>query len=608
MTAVLNHPPSTAAPDAPLVYEMLTEDEACLYAIMMDESGLDQMEFLVTDERNPDGCWRAWPFQWPHWRTRALKQIDQCGRSIGKSESIIARCIAFPFIHPKGEMVLTAPQGIHLDAITERIESTFDSVRILDEMTLGGRSGVKHRPFVISFINGAHIQGRIPQLNGAGIKGTHPIWLELDEAQDYPEAGWKEIIETVQRGVDGAEWRAHGVPRGIPDKFQEYILSGDWVVNQYTAVHRPNWSLEEREAKIKEYGSSADDPDFKRNVYGDMGDSQNRIFVLSRFMECADSVEVDDYNRNEYFLRKISAEQIESRVKNLGPLSEGTTEEHAAVVMDLLDFPMRHKSQYETFWVGMDVGLVNDPSEILVFAEYQPTTKELKLDAQEGRAVPLNGASRLKLVSRIQLNRVPNPLQVEVVLRVVDFYRPKAFSLDKTGIGLNLLQELQTRALKSRFAVVEDGASIEDPKVVDARKTLTVIKGYGYSEKVVVDIDAALEEALPPGLTIQEIADKAGIKAIVKEHATDKLRELVDDGRLFLPWDKEVINQWNGQTVTNRSGGTDAYGKPMRAYSKGVFHSLDAGRMMAIGYFQAPVEALLLAPAQIKKPGAALFG
>jgi len=52
-----------------------------------------------------------------------------------------------------------------------------------------------------------------------GVKGLHPLWLELDEGQDYPDKGWIEIIETLKAGSEGAMWRAHGVTRGIRDYF-----------------------------------------------------------------------------------------------------------------------------------------------------------------------------------------------------------------------------------------------------------------------------------------------------------------------------------------------------------------------------------------------------
>jgi hypothetical protein len=62
---------------------------------------------------------------------------------------------------------------------------------------------------------------RLPNKDGKGVKGQHVIQIELDEAQDYPLAGWIEIVETLNRGLPGAMWRCHGVPKGTRDKFFE---------------------------------------------------------------------------------------------------------------------------------------------------------------------------------------------------------------------------------------------------------------------------------------------------------------------------------------------------------------------------------------------------
>lgn len=595
------------------VYEALTDEEAYLYCILTDASGLDQAEFLWTDERNPDGCWRAWPFQWPWWRDRSMKQIDQCARAIGKSESIMARACAFPFVHPGQEMVITAPEGIHLDAITDRIESALNAVRLLDEMTAGGRGGIKHRPFHVNFANGARIMGRIPQKSGVGVKGTHPVWLEMDEAQDYPDKGWVEILETINRAIEGAQWRVHGVTRGIRDRFYEYTQDGpdnDFKVHRFTAVHRPNWSFEERAAKVKEYGGSDNDPDFRRNVYGLHGDATNPIFVLHRFMRCVDSVPASEYNTDEYFYVSAKAEQVEDRVGRGPRLEQATTDEHAAALLSMLDFPARHKAAYQNFWAGMDVGLTSDPSEIMVFAEYKVGAKEARENRAAELGIPMDGATRLKLITRVHLERIPDPLQVEAIMWLVEFYRPRAFSLDKTGIGVNLLQDLQRRALKSRLMVVdtEDQTDEERHKMNEARNTLTVIKGYGFAEKVVVEIDEQLADKLPATSTPQEIGEKAGIKRNVKEYATDKLRELVDAQRILLPWDAEIIQQWNGQSWSYAQSSVDAYGRRRQTFSEGVFHCLDAGRMAALGYFQAPIEALLATPPKKKRPVLAQFG
>lgn len=332
------------------VLEDLTEEELYLYALLQDEAGLDQAEFSWTDMDNDDMCWRAWAFQWSWWRNPHHKQIDQCARSVGKSLSIKARAFAFPFIHSGGEMVITAPEGVHLDAITDVVETSYANTRLGREMLLKGRTGVKHRPFHMNFQNGARIMGRIPQRDGKGVKGIHPIWLEMDEAQDYPDKGWVELLETLKRGFEGARWRAHGVTRGVRDYFYKFTQNDSgWSINRKTAMHRPTWTDEERQDKIQEYGSR-DHPDYRRNVLGLHGDATNPLFVLHRLMACCDDNLEEPYNNHEYTKLRITNELVLEMDDDILPL---------------LDFPASHLN-YTTTWIGMDVGYcLSDDHEIL---------------------------------------------------------------------------------------------------------------------------------------------------------------------------------------------------------------------------------------------------
>lgn len=534
------------------VYEDLTEEECYLWAILSDHSGIDQAEMCWVDESSTDGCWRAWSFQVPWWRNDDRQQIEQSGRSLGKSMSIMARACAFPFVHPGQEMVVTAPELVHLEPIVSKIEAQMYAVRLYRDLLVTGRSGVTHRPFQMNFLNQARIIGRIPQKDGRGVKGClgygelvwtdqglvpveqvqkgdmvlthqgrfrpvlavihdvndcyevrgqqsfpmtvscdhrflgidnddgqfsdpmfvdvevlddidfhwaspttfpslpvpgpafdgdfwwatgrylsddsstptvawhqwikehfgesndrrfptfvlgmneewrfallfgyldrcwndeyerweaesasksfavgvqmlaqslglsvdceesedswliqltrrgahvhsddhvygkvksvravgkksivnlvvdddhsyvsgaiishnlHPVWLEMDESQDYPHDGWVELAETVNRTIEGATWRAHGVTRGVRDDFYKYTRDSPdnpWTVHRYPAMYRPTWSDQEREDKIAQYGGR-DDPDYRRNILGLPGDATQALFVLSRLMKC----------------------------------------------------------------------------------------------------------------------------------------------------------------------------------------------------------------------------------------------------------------------------------------------------------------------------------
>lgn len=673
------------------VVEDLSEDEAYLYTLLMtDYSGIDQAEFLWHDPDSDGGVWRAWFYQWKWFHNIEPLQIDQCARSVGKSLSIKLRGFVFPLLWPGQEMVITAPELVHLEPITRLIENQIYDCRLSREMLPRSRSAITHRPFQIDFTNGSHIIGRIPQRDGKGVKGCsvegtpiltksgmklvedlnvgdevlthlnrwrpviqiqedvndcyevtgqgslpltvscdhrfygaenlatskqkrdlaplyfhdvelleerqvywatptkfpplpippleyagtardvvtegeafwwlvgryladgflsmdrsndkgrrvhwvvhpdqeqaiwdrtervglkprsnvrshssandlqvcsaplyrwllehfgqhadgkkipmwalgmdksdrsalldgylvgdghvsesknrielgtasrmlalglqflaqsvgysvncsvvqpkvaaimavtlkkqpllsyrlqlstsghavqigdhhvakvktvvpvgkkkvfnpiieedhsyvsgsivshniHPIWLELDEGQDYPDPGWIELVETLKRGHEGAVWRVHGVTRGIRDYFYKFTQpDSGWKVHRMVAMHRPNWTDQERQEKIDMYGSK-DAPDYRRNVLGLHGDSTNPLFVLHRLMKCVDIDETSDFNTAYQYIR-INAEYL---VDVGGDIR---------MVLDLP--PPENKTKY---WIGMDVGYCLTP-------------------------------------------------------------------------------------------------------------------------------------------------------------------------------------------------------------------------------------------------------
>ena len=528
------------------VLEELSEEECYLWAILSDPSGLDQAEFSWFNAEDEDtGCFRAWPFQWNWWRDMSEQQIDQCGRSVGKSLSIKVRAFAFPFIHPGQEMVITAPEGNHLDAVTDNVETAFTNTRLGREMLSPGRSGIKHRPFHMNFANGSRIMGRIPQRDGKGVKGIHPIWLELDEAQDYPKAGWIEIFETLKQGHKGAVWRAHGVTRGVRDYFHDFTKADSgWRVHRYTAMHRPTWSDAQRQSQIAKYGS-ADHPDYRRNVLGLHGDATNPLFVLYRLMACVDEELSSEYNTEIYTKIKVNNEQVL---------------EYNDDILPLIDFPQSHL-KYKHIWMGMDVGYMNDPSEILVFAE--------ETHKKNGVEQP----STLKMLSRIAMQRINHENQVRAIMWLISFYKPHVFAMDKTGLGLPLFQDIQHRAKNDK----------------NIKHLLDVIKGYNFSEKLLVDIDETIETNRWDN---GDIVKEAGVYRNVLEYSTDVLRDLVDAKRLIMPMDKELIGEFQGQTYSFDKATMDLYGRS-RNFSKGTFHTLDAARMMACGWKQHKIDAFV---------------
>lgn len=447
-----------------------------------------------------------------------------CHNSIGKSKSIQLRAFAFPFIHPGDEMVVTAPEAIHLQAVTDNIEILYTRNKIAREL-LSGR--IKHRPFHVNFANGARMMGRIPHRDGSGVKGVHPIWLEHDEAQDYGEAGWKEITPTVKEHPD-ARWRSHGVTRGVGDSFDQKITGKDstWNIMRLPAMYRPTWTDEQRKQAMEEYGGY-DSPDYRRNILGLPGDGNSPMFVLHRIMQCVDPDEESHYNMNEYYEVMID----EAMVREVESIE------------DLLEIPSTHLD-YKRIWIGMDLGWTQAPSAIVVFAEVKSSGKDDK--------------SVMKLLSKIVLRRVTPDDQVKVIMHLMDAYRPLAFALDSTGAGFVLTDELKRRVREDR--------SLEF--------MLDRIKSCQFSEKVIVGFDDSIEidETKPDGYL------DAAIRRPWIEASTDSVRLLIDGKRMILPRDNQIIGELQS-TPKKLPSSVDAYGRSSRKQGQ---HILDAMRMACL--------------------------
>lgn len=407
---------------------------------------------------------------------------------------------------------------------------------------VGSRSG-----YVKS--DGDYCLSRVKSVKPAGRERVYDLTVEDDHSfvaegvivhnSDYPSQGWMEIIETLKMGSENPVWRAHGVTRGVRDYFYKFTQpDSGWKVHRIVAMARPTWSDEERQAKIELYGSR-DHPDYRRNVLGDHGDSENVLFVLSRLMATVDQNEDSDYNSKLYTSIKITPEKIAE----------------VGGVLNLLDIPRTHM-EYEKFWIGMDVGYINDPSEIVVFGEETVGKKRT-----------------LRLLTRFSLERVAHQDQVETILWVLETYKPQCFAADKTGLGLPLYQAILHETQKHPVL----------------KRQTDKIKGFGFSEKILAEIDTSIEVDPHMGDLVKE----AGIHRNVLEWSTDILRGMVDKGTVVLPYDLSVIQQFQGQTYHYSKASQDMYGR-RRIFSQGTFHVLDACRMAVLGWQQADLAPMLV--------------
>jgi hypothetical protein len=535
------------------------EAEKYLLAILDSPDGLDLAEFAWSDPESPDFCYRAWDFQWAWYTNNDKYQVDQGGRALGKTVGIRMRAFAFPFYFEGQRMLLTAPELNHLRPLTDEVEKSLVGTRMMREMLPPGvNHGVARQPhWQARFKNGAMLISRLPNKDGKGVKGQHVINIELDEAQDYPLAGWIEVVETLNAGLPGAMWRCHGVPKGGRDRFYEKTQpNSGWTVHRPMAMNRPTWSPEERQAKLVEYGGSRQAIDYKRNIYGEHGDAANSVFVLARLMACVDTDEASTYNTDVYFPFKMEYEHFPSGASD---------DERLQLIHSWIDLPGTHRTGYSqksgrtevgapkgysAYFGGMDVGVTNHPSEILIF----------------GQRV---GTDTLELLSRIQMHRINTDDQKHVITRMFAFYGDKlTFGIDKTGVGFPVWDQLTRMPYGSR------------------------VHGFGFSENRVIGYE---DRTLEPGETKADIA----IKRNMVEASTDWLRnDYVDGRRMLLPYDREVLTEFQGQTYTVVKDSGNPYGTK-RLFGGGSFHTLDAAKVAIATKHIPPLEAMLDdAPAQ----------
>ena len=531
---------------------MLDDEELHLAAILDDPSGIELAEFSWVDEERPDRCFRVWDYQWTWYHNASTFQIDQAGRSLGKSVGITMRAFAFPFNFPGQEMLITAPELNHLRPITDKVENLFLTTRLGQEMLPKRKgNGINHQPqFQATFVNGARIFSRLPNRDGKGVKGMHPLVLEADEMQDYPQPGWVELIETMKAGSKGAQWRCHGVSRGVRDTYYRMTVNENpdlpFYVHRYMAPHRPTWSDAERKSKIAIYGGTEDNVDYRRNIFGEHGDAHNPLFVLARLMACVrinESAWATEYNDLIYAKIKIN-DELHRKTK--------------LPIESFVDLPASHlEDQYVSFWAGADIGYTNDPTEILIWGVVK----------RRGQA------DLMRQLARIQLQRISAQNQADVIRQIFRFYglRLKRFGLDKTGNGLPLWQMLR-----------------DDPTVGHR------IAGYGFSEKKAVEFD----DREPVG---KERREDLVIEKNVIDFATDELRRIVDTGTLELPYDTEQLTEFQGQSITVVKD-MGSSGDVRKRYSGGSCHTLDAARMLVAAKSLEAIELELARPARVQGP------
>jgi hypothetical protein len=544
------------------------EDDYLLLALLCDP--IYCAELLGEDPSNHDygGAYVVRDYQYPLFRLAeiALYAGATCARTVGKTESVKWRAVSHAFKRIAENLLVTAPELIHLLPLTDAIEDIYRRIRLLrDFLDLrGGKTGFTHRPFGIDLTDGTKIVGRIPRLTGTGVKGQHQPDLIVDEGQDYPEKGWTEVHETVlkdhvdQDGNPDFTYHFYGVHSGATDSgFHKRSKGGEFKIVQITAMQRPGWSRSEKAAARAAYGGSQS-PDYKRNILGEQGGGASQIFVTSRLVACLDQDRESKYNTVEVVPTMLRDPDNEK--KQLIRAEE--FDELDMLIGDILDLP----SGYSNVWGGLDFGLTAAPTVITLFHEEK-----------------VKGTLRLKLIRRIHFERMRTKTIREALYAIAWHFGGalRGFGMDVTGLGFPIWQEM------------EDDESCP-PHLLD------VSRGYFFNAKVPVGVDKRYITEDGQGrlrdqygaAVVEETDPLTGVTRYVThmpmvEASTRYLRAMVDSGLLMLPFDPEITSDMQGETAQRIRRISGLKNKP------NAFHILDAMRGMAMVYNAGEIEAEL---------------
>lgn len=520
--------------DKKLGFGRMDFDDTDLFLIAMLKDPVLCPEFCWSNPNNVEygGCYRVRDYQVKFNRIDDHYAGFSCARSVGKTEREIIWSFTHFFKRSKENLLITAPELLHLQPLTKQIEDRIEACRLQRECLNRGKTGSTgfgHNPFSVEYADGTNIIGRIPNRDGRGVKGQHQRDLIIEEAQDYPDAGWTEVHETVLKEKDFS-YHFYGVHRGTRGGgFAKRVSGGMFKIHTLTAIQRPSWGPEEKKAAIDTYGG-VNSPDYRRNILGEPGAASSPIFVVARLMACIDQEVESEYNTKQYVAQHFRWEDVNQT---------------GAGIDHILDLPYALKSN--KIVVGMDLGLTNSPTVCSIFAEIDHRGKGDK-----------SSRKRLALIRRITLERFKSK-EIRNLAYLVWQWRPDllGIGMDTTGLGFPIFQEIE-----------------EDESYPDEFKA--AIRGWKFNEKI--EIPDEKEPVRDPAAYWLPTPEQSTSSVTVIEATTNYLREWVDSNYLLLPMDPEVAEDLlaeNIQRVQDVSRLTGSK-KPNR------FHILDSFRMATL--------------------------
>ena len=463
---------------------------------------LDPVRWGEAYLRNRDNSRRQyWGHQAEDLRCNSSNIIHLDGRDTGKSIALATDVLHYAFITPGGSGLVGAPHQGHLDTIIDEVEFQLFSNPDLEASIARNKRGdlkIKRNPyFRVDFTNGTVLHFRPAGPNGAAFRSLHVDRLWIDEGAWLPEEAWNALRQCLNAG---GRFRVYSTPNGIRDTtYYRLTQSRKWKVFRWPSWLNPTWTPD-REAELLEFYGGKDTAGWQHEVAGEHGQPSFGAFNMTAFHACKKAVP-------EFRLVTITPEELEGCDRD-------------EQVRQRFDILLNLSPRQGVFWLGIDTGYTNDPSELVVFHEDEGVARE---------------------ILRVHGERVPYPWLSELIFTLDLFFEFKGVGIDNGGNGLAVAQEL---------------ASLEKFK---ARGLGDRLKGFDFG-----------------GLTVVGYGeDGKAVKKQTKEYMTSLINGSMQRRDIaFATADRQLEEQFATQTYTMANGRV--------TYSKGRDHIIDAVRCMAL--------------------------
>ncbi|MHB9131158.1 MAG: terminase large subunit domain-containing protein [Armatimonadota bacterium] len=359
--------------------------------------------------RNRDGAPRSyWSHQIDDLLCTARNVIHLDGRDVGKSVNLTTDALHFGFTSTGKQGLIAAPHQGHLDALIEEIEFQLDANPALMEsvgINSYGKPKIIRKPyFRIEFKNGSILYFRPAGVYGDAFRSLHVERVWVDEGAWLTEAAWKALRQCLKAN---GTLRIYSTPNGLrTTTYYRLTHSEQFRVFRWPSSLNPLWT-DDRARELAEFYGGRDSAGWQHEVVGEHGKPAYGAFDQEQFLACREDI-------LEYRKVIITGDDLHSCT------SDADTCERLEVLLAAIP-------QSGVFWLGGDLGYTNDPTELVLFREFEEAERPV-----------------LQMVLRLHLERVAYP-QISMLLALLDrYFSPTGIGVDNGGNGGAVVQELLT--------------------------------------------------------------------------------------------------------------------------------------------------------------------